>query len=97
MKTKTIKVCDAIHVDVSCGRNDPVDVRCGGPTILGYDFFISPDENVDDFGNFIKKCLRKYHRPLLGVQIETRKDFPVDKLWTKKMIEDCIKKNGLGL
>lgn len=97
MKTKTIEVCDALHVDVSCEENDSVDIKAGGPEMLGYDFFVNPDEKIEDLYVFIKKCLKKYHRPIIGVHIDTRKDFLVDNLWTREMIEKCIKEHNLGI
>ena len=95
MKTKTIEVCDAIHVDIACDRNDPVDVRCGGPAILGYDFFVSPDEDVEDLKKFLRECITKYHRPFMGISTDSRKDFPIKNLWTRKKMEKCIKENSL--
>ncbi len=97
MKTKTIEVCDGIFIDVTCAHNDPVDIRCGGPATIGYEFIISPDEDVEDMTNFIKSCLKKYRRPLIGIDTSTRKDFPVEHLWTKERIEKCIKENSLGI
>jgi hypothetical protein len=97
MKTKTIKVCDAIHVDVSCEENDSTDIKCGGPAMLGYDFFVSPDENCNELCTFIKKCLKTYGRPLINIIINAHEDFPIKKLWTRKMIEKCIKEHNLGI
>jgi len=91
MKTKTIEVCDAIHIDVSCELNDPVDVKCGGLPVLGYDFYISPDENIEEWKKFVMDCIKKYRRPFMGISTDIRKDLPVDCLWTKEMIDNCIK------
>jgi hypothetical protein len=95
MKTKTIEVCDAIHVDIACDRNDPVDVRCGGPAVLGYDFFVSPDEDVEDLKKFLENCIKKYRRPFMGISTSSHKDFPVENLWTREMMEKCIKENSI--
>ena len=95
MKTKTIEVCDAIRVDVSCERNDPVDIKGGGPAMLGYDFYVSPDENIFDLIDFIYDCIRKYKRPFIGISTGERKDFPVGNLWTREEIEKCIKENKI--
>jgi hypothetical protein len=96
MKTKTIEVCDALHVDVSCAMNDYADIKCGGSPVLGYNFFVSPDENRDQLYIFIKKCLKTYGRPFIGISIDVRKDFPVDKLWTREMMAKCIKENAVA-
>lgn len=91
MKTKTITVCDAIYIDVACDRNDPVDIRCGGPAILGYSFFVSPDEDIDAVVKQIQGFIKKYRRPFIGINTSVRKNFDVDKLWTIDSIEKCIK------
>ena len=35
---KCTKIC------VNCVPNDPVDIRCGGPNYLGFDFFVREEE-----------------------------------------------------
>jgi hypothetical protein len=95
METKTIEVCDAVYVNVSCERNDPVDIRCGGPAILGYDFYVSPDENIFDLIDFITDCIKKNRRPFIGIATGEKKDFPVKNLWTREMIKKCIKENAI--
>ena len=95
MKTKTIEVCDAIHFGVSCEHNDSVDIRAGGPPVLGYDFIVSPDEDEGEMKEFIKECIKKYKRPFIGISTYKRKNFPVENLWTREKIEECIKKFGI--
>ena len=97
MKTKTIEVCNAISVDVTCEMNDMADIKCGGPATIGYNFYVSPDENKKDLEEFLRKCIREYHRPLMGITFDKHKDFPVKHLWTREKMEKCIKENGLGL
>ena len=53
METKQITVCDAIFIYVSCERNDWTDIKCGGPAILGYEFYVSPDEDIEMVKNEI--------------------------------------------
>ena len=93
MKTKTIEVCDAILIDIACIENDSTDIRCGGPATLGYEFYISPNENVDEIKTFLRDCIKKYNRPFRGLTTSVRKDFPVKYLWTKEKMEECIKEN----
>ena len=92
MKTKTIEVCNALHIDVKCALNDDHDIRCGGAPVLGYDFFINPDENIEEMKTFIIDCVNKYNRPFIGIETDIRKDFPIKSLWNKEKIENCIKK-----
>ena len=42
------------HVCVNVANNDLVDIRCGGPNILGFDFYVDPDWKPDDIKKFIK-------------------------------------------
>ena len=95
MKTKTIEVCNAKVYDIACERNDPVDIRCGGPAVLGYDFGVSPDEDEAEILKFLRETLKKYNRPLIGISVKVQKDFPVKHLWTKERMEKCIKENAL--
>jgi hypothetical protein len=95
MKTKTIEVCDAKLYSISCERNDPIDIRCGGSAVLGYDFGVSPDEDEKKIIEFLKSCIKKYHRPFIGISVSIQKDFPVKHLWTKERMEECIKNNAI--
>ena len=95
MKTKTITVCDAIHINVLCAYNDYADIKCGGSPTLGYDFFVSPDEDKPAMTKFIKKCLKEYQRPFIGLDYDIKKDFKIDNLWTKEEIEECIKQHAV--
>jgi hypothetical protein len=94
MKTKTITVCDALFIDVSCDHNDSTDIKCGGPAILGYEFYVSPDENRQEIYDFIYKCIKKYRRPFIAISFRPENNFPVDNLWTREQIEECIAENG---
>ena len=95
MKIKTIKVCDAIMYDISCMMNDLTDINCGGPPTLGYEFYVTPDEKKKEIIKFLEKCIKKYNRPFIGISTRTEKDFSVENLWTRKMMEDCIKNNSI--
>lgn len=95
METKQITVCDAIFIDVSCERNDWVDIKCGGPAILGYEFYVSPDEDIEMVKNEIVKYIKKYHRSFMGISHHVRKNFDIQKLWTLERIEECIKKHAI--
>lgn len=94
MKTKKIEVCDAKFYTIDCMKNDPVDIRCGGPAILGYDFGVSPDEDEKEIIEFLKLCIKKYERPFMRISVSNRENFPVKHLWTKEKMENCIKNNS---
>jgi len=95
METKQITVCDAIFIDVSCEHNDSTDIKCGGPYILGYEFYVSPDENIEEVETKIKGFIKKYNRPFIGINHYVKKNFNVERLWTIDIIEECIKNNAI--
>lgn len=95
METKQITVCDAIHIDVACEKNDWEDIKYGGSPILGYDFYISPDEDIEFIKNEIVKYIKKYNRPFISIKHSIRKNYIVEKLWTLEKIEECIKNNSI--
>jgi len=86
---KKITGYEAVHIIVDCEKNDSVDIRCGGPDMLGYDFYVDPD-NVNEMIEFIKKELEKQKQPLLNIQ-KVEHIFR-EKLWDKKSISECISK-----
>lgn len=75
------------QIVVDCERNDLVDVKCGGPITLGFDFFVN-DTNVGDMIDFIKEELHRNKLPLMHI---SHKDCIETTAWTKEMIRDCIK------
>lgn len=74
---------------VDCERNDPVDIRIGGPQYLGFDFFVK-DEDVDTLREVILAELHKNKIPCISISIEeeTRSNA---KIWDKEKIIECIK------
>lgn len=90
MRTKQIEVVDAIHIIVDCEENDSTDIKCGGAPILGYDFFVSPDENIEKLKEIIKETLKNNNLPLMEINVQIRKDFPVSNLWTVEKIKSYI-------
>ena len=90
LETK-LKTCDAVHIDVQCERNDPEDIECGGPVMLGYSFYISKSDNLSDYKQFIKDCLDKYNRPFVNMVITMKNRLNVKYLNDKKQIEETIR------
>ena len=85
MKTKQIIVCDAIYIDVSCVYDEKID------DVFGYDFYVSPDCDLEAIINDIKSFLIKYNRPLISITHGLKLDYDVSKLWDTEKIEECIK------
>ena len=94
MKTKNIEVCDAVMINITCDYNDPVDIKCGGLATLGYEFYVSPDEDIINLESKIKGLIEKCERSFMGISHRIHKDFDVKNLWTLQEIEKCIKENG---
>ena len=81
-----------IKITVDCERNtDKHDLSCGGATVLGYDFYIPDDKEVEGYIELIKTELKKNHQPLISIS-HTKVDLNT-KPWTEDMIIQCIK-NG---
>lgn len=95
METKTIIVCDAIHIDILCEYNDYADIKCGGSPTLGYDFYVDPDESAERMIAFLKKCCKRYGRPFIGASHDIRKNFPVDNLWSREKMDEYIKNHAV--
>ena len=86
------------YVDVTVCDNDSVDIRCGGPSTLGFEFYVQVDEDPKDLEKFIRGCLREVRIPCQGITISRpyTKDHS-NKLWTRRMIKMCIKREGPGM
>mgnify|MGYP000901441287 CR=1 FL=1 len=79
-------------ISIDTVPNDPVDIRCGGPQYLGYDFYIEEGEfkgkTKKGILKSVKEWMKKEKLPCTNVYI--REILPY-KIWTKDMIKDCIK------
>ena len=82
MEGKTFK---GIKIAVDCIKNDPVDVRCGGPRMLGYDFIVREEEK-DEMMKFIKETIEEFGLPLESIYVWGEGDYPIDSLWTKERV-----------
>ena len=85
-------ICRKISVDSV--YNDPVDIRCGGPEYLGFDFFVK-EEEVKEMAVFIADTMNKYGVPLNGMNVVGAPvSLSENKIWTKERIESCIQKDA---
>lgn len=93
LKSKLSEIDDCnkvIKIEVNCEKNDPVDIRCGGPEFLGFDFFTKKIDASDTI-EFIKKQLDINNTPLMKIDIQSAPENAT--IWTKEKIAECIK-NG---
>ena len=84
--------CNVIAVDTE--KNDPVDIRCGGPTYLGYDYFVKSEE-TESLKSFIKKTFASMHKEYIRIYVSAENIYkPANKVWDKSRIyKDLTGKN----
>ena len=83
--------CSQISVD--CVANDPVDIRCGGPEYLGFDFNVRV-EQTEEMKKFIAVTLEIFEIPLTNLYISGTIDLSEKDVWTKERIVKAWQKNG---
>ena len=89
---------DCYKIVVDCQYNDEVDIRCGGPYSLGYDFFVEKSQ-VEEMIDFVKETCEKLGVPILALYYDKLETFKKEqnKVWTKEKIYKCIENNEAGL
>lgn len=87
----TIKICQAVHIDVQCERNEAEDIACGGPLMLGYSFYVPKDEQLSMYKQHIRECLEKYNRPFINMVITIKDRINPKYINSLKDIEDTIR------
>lgn len=83
--------CSRIGVD--CVVNDPVDVRCGGPAYLGFDFYVL-EEQTEEMKKFIALTLENFKIPLANMYVSETIDIDEKNVWTKEKIVESISKDA---
>lgn len=89
MEKKKVQ-CSTISVD--CCHNDPVDIRCGGPEYLGFDFYVDKRE-VQKMMHFLIVTIEQLHCPLMNISIGEDIVMDEDQVWTKERILASIAKS----
>jgi hypothetical protein len=85
-------IVDAVLLVIDCEKNDRVDIRCGGPEYLGYDFVVEKDKK-DEFIKFIRETIHDNYQPLHSIREEFHENIKKMNLWTKTDIQQHIKKS----
>ena len=78
------------HINVDCVANDPVDIRCGGPEYLGFDFNVR-EEQTEEMKKFIAGTLEILKVPLTNLYVSGTIDLSEENVWTKEKIVKAIK------
>ena len=87
MSNNNLIRCSQINVD--CVVNDPVDVRCGGPAYLGFDFNVK-EEQTEEMKKFIALTLEKFEVPLENMYVSGSIDLNEKDVWTKERILQAV-------
>ena len=81
------------HINVNCVANDPVDIRCGGPDYLGFDFNVR-EEQTEEMKKFIAVTLESLEVPLADLYVSGTIDLSEKDVWTKERIVKAVKDNA---
>ena len=87
------KTIHCTRIGVDCVVNDPVDVRCGGPEYLGFDFNVKK-EQTEEMKKFIVEALNSFEIPLSSIYSCGEIDLSEEKVWTKERIVEAISKDA---
>ena len=84
---------NCLKICVDCVANDPVDIRCGGPEYLGFDFNVR-EEETEKMKRFIALTLETFEVPLTNMYISEKICLEEKDVWTKERIVETIKKDS---
>lgn len=87
------KMISCSHLDVKCAINDPVDVRCGGPQYVGFDFYVE-ESKTPAMTKYIEGALKELSVPLIEIENKGLIDIEESKVWTEERIFDEISDNA---
>ena len=87
------KIIRCTRIGVDCVANDPVDVRCGGPEYLGFDFNVKK-EQTEEMKKFIREALNSFSVPVAAIYSCGEIDLDEEKVWTKERIVESISKDA---
>ena len=83
-------------VEINTTENDSVDIRCGGPRYLGYDFVVDADENPKELEKFLKQTLNDLHRSYIHIWISpSTVEVAKEHIWDHARIKQCIEREVL--
>lgn len=88
-----IKLIKCSRICVDCVENDPVDIRCGGPDFLGFDFNVRVGKERE-MEKFIIATLNEFNVPLERIYVDKIIGVPEKDVWDKKRIATCIQNDA---
>lgn len=81
----------ARNVSINCVENDRVDIKCGGPAWLGFDFTVDADEDPTDLRKWLEATLAEAGHPVRSLFVSTD-TVEVPKVWSREAIKKEIQK-----
>jgi hypothetical protein len=87
------KIISCTSISVDCVANDPVDINCGGPAYLGFDFSVNK-EQVEEMKNYIIETLNSFEVPISAIYSCGEYYLNEEKVWTKERILEAINKDA---
>lgn len=87
---KKVEAIQAIHISADVKENDRVDIKCGGPQYLGFDFYINPDDKKKAL-SVVKEEIDKRDFPMSRVYECGTVLIEEKNVWTIEKIIKCIR------
>lgn len=87
------KMIRCTKIGVDCVANDPVDIRCGGPKYLGFDFNVQKDQTAEMI-KFIDEALITFEIPMDSIYSTGDFNLSEEKVWTKERIVKAIREDA---
>jgi hypothetical protein len=79
------------NISINTKENDSVDIKCGGPRFLGFDFKVqkSPGLTIKSVSKMFESLLKELNISYLSLHV-VEKDYIEPKWWTFKEIREEI-------
>lgn len=96
MRKREIEQVEALHLNVAVADNTRQDRLLGGPSTVGFDFYVDP-EQVADLRRLIEVEVGKLELPYCQIHEEDRRWIQPHQLWDAEKIAVCIQKEGKSM
>lgn len=89
MKKVTRELIVARTIVIDSVENDSVDIKCGGPPWLGFDFTVDADEDMKALKTWLRGVAAKHGCPIQSLHTAS-KTVEVPKVWSREEMEKEI-------
>jgi len=91
------KLVKCSKISVNCVENNPIDIKCGGPKYLGFDFYVKEEEQ-NRMKKIICSSINEIGIPIINVIVTNNIYKDIENIWYKDIeIRNQIKKNSTYL